>query len=195
MIDLDHSGQQFELALLIDGSIDRTIAMSDLLDCIDRGDELPSVRNDHTTLLFRSGGRNWMPTQWVLGGLAGLAGQFGAAAERLRDGRSAVVRCAIDDMPNVDYLLFALSPPEITVSIFHPPAELRFVYPTSPAWGPKLYDYVDAHLDEFSGRALDSENPNDIAGATMPAEQLIEALDLQATLARDVIMRLWPSED
>jgi hypothetical protein len=133
MTSSSEPSERFELALLADRDTNKPVALSDLLGRAERGEAMPNVRLDDATLLFESAGHNWMPLHWVLGDVAELGVQFEAAGERLGRDEIAIVRSAVDDRPVVDYFLFEPDSPEVVVSIFHPPTELRYVYPTAGA--------------------------------------------------------------
>jgi hypothetical protein len=177
---------RFELALLADRRGDRAIALAELLDRSAKGTDWPDVRLRDTTLLFVTGGTDWMPLHWVLGDLAPLGRQLTAAATRLRADEVAIVRCAVDDRADVSYFLFEPDEAAVSVSLFRPPADLRYVYPTSPAHGARLYDYVTRHRSSLLTRPVDHDDPGDILGATAPRDWLVAALEREAGRAKDV---------
>jgi hypothetical protein len=180
------STDRFELGVLANDSVDQPVSLAELLERADAGDPLPDVDLDQATLFFESDGRDWMPLHWVLGDLEDLGLQFEAAAARLRSGKVAIVRSSVDDRLDVDYFLFSPAAGAITVTTFQPPEALRFVYPHY-AGGADLYEWVEDNLADLADRALDDENPSDIAGATMPSEALVAALEREATRVERVV--------
>jgi len=171
---------RFELALTGRHEDDAPVALVDLLDR--PAGDVPPVSADNATLLFEVGGVDLMPHHWVLGDVAVLGVQFRAAASRLRAGDPAIVRSAVDGRDEVTSFLFEPAGTDAVVSQFLAPRELRFVYPTSPARGPELYEYVREHRDELRPPGT----AHDIAGVRVPLDELADALDREAERAARV---------
>ncbi|MCU1502611.1 MAG: hypothetical protein JWM12_1965 [Ilumatobacteraceae bacterium] len=186
---------RFELGLLADRSVDKAVALADLLELHEQSTPWPAVRLGDATLFFETHGRDWMPLHWVLGDLAALGTQFADAAVRLRRGESAIVRSAVDDQPVVAYFLFEPSGSDVVVSLFYPPAHLRYVYPTAPTRGAELYELVADHRAELLTRSPEHVNPYDILAAVIPGDELIDALLREVDRARQVVALIGNDAD
>jgi hypothetical protein len=175
---------RFELALLTGREAEPPVALGDLLDRT--AGDAPAVGVDNATLLFEADGVDLMAHHWALGELTSLGQQFAAAATRLRAGEIAIVRSAVDDRDEVTSFLFEPFGSDVVVSQFLAPRALRFVYPTSPARGPELYEHVREHRDELRAPGTD----HDIVGVTVPLAALADALEREADRAARVVARL-----
>lgn len=179
---------RFELALLVERGPGGLITLAELIERAETGVAWPVARLDDATLLFESDGIDHMPIHWVFGELDGLAPQFDAAAERLQAGELALVRPAVTDRLEADYLLAMPVDDHATLSLVRLPPGLSQVYPTDPTRGAELYDHVSRHAEELV--SLEGRLPvGDFAQVPVDLQALVAALRREASLARQVVER------
>lgn len=186
---------RFELALLADRSIETWHTLDEILGRAAGEEPLPNVRLDDATLVFETGGRDRMPTHWVLGELRSLASQFDRCVERLQAHQVGIVRSAVDDRPEVAYFLFEPAPHDdghAAVSVFSPPPDLGFLYPNTGR-GLALYDYVENHLTEITEREPDGDH--EFVNVKIEHRTLVSSMALEAERARRVIDVLNATSD
>jgi hypothetical protein len=136
---------------------------------------------EEAIFLLEVDGTRYLADVWSFGEVRELVPQLRAAAERLRQGRTALVRSGVLDDVGGAYLVFEPAGDQARLSLFtmvDPDWEFVFPVDRSGATNEDLYRYIQEHRDLLLAAPRASFDPYLLP---VPTQPLIEALERAAS--------------
>jgi hypothetical protein len=131
--------------------------------------------------LLEVDGARYLADDWSFGEVRELVPQLRAAAERLRQGRTAIVRSGVRDDVGGAYLVFEPARDQTRLSLFtmvDPDWEFAFPVDHTGATNEDLYRYFQDHRDRLLAAPRADFDPYLLP---VPTKPLIEALERAAS--------------
>lgn len=150
-------------------------------------DWIPDI--EYTGLSLLADGKEWVLEYRSVGRYPDVIPQLDAIASRLRSGKEALLRTAVEDVPEGIYFLFEPEAEKVLISLLYLYDEKVFMHYPVPDPGPsaaELYAYVNTHKKSLL-------SPEAAFGyrfirLSFPKTILIAELEREAAIGREILL-------